>query len=101
MLKFDEKDGIVLKNVCIFRTFRRSNGSIQGSQVKRNKIICFHFRIIICFSPKSGEEEEPSGLLANYLSDPDHVFVGEDTKAMLMLAHNLTDRRQLAEKRFR
>ncbi len=51
--------------------------------------------------PKSGEEEEPSGLLANYLSDPDHVFVGEDTKAMLMLAHNLTDRRQLAEKRFR
>ena len=48
-------------------------------------------------SPRGG----PSGLLATYLLDPRDLFVDPATKAMLLLAHNLSDYGQLAEKRFR
>ena len=49
------------------------------------------------FSPKEGG----SGLLANYLLDPKHVFLDQLSKTMLMLAHNVTDFASVAEERFR
>lgn len=42
-----------------------------------------------------------SGALANYLLDPKHVFIDGLTKSVLMLAENMTDYAEFAEKRFR
>eukprot|EP00094_Tigriopus_californicus_P011134 TCALIF_10745-PA protein Name:"Similar to ppk28 Pickpocket protein 28 (Drosophila melanogaster)" AED:0.17 eAED:0.17 QI:0/0/0/0.66/1/1/3/0/792 len=41
-----------------------------------------------------------AGLLADYLLDPQHIFIDELSKNMLMLAHNVTEFHQFAEERF-
>lgn len=47
------------------------------------------------FDAKTG-----SGLLYNYLVDPEHVLVDELSKSMLLLAHNTTSYVELARRRF-
>ena len=42
------------------------------------------------------DPEKQTGLLANYLLDPENVFVDTLSKRILMLAHNVTEYRKLA-----
>ena len=47
------------------------------------------------------DPDTESGLLSNYLLDPQNVFSDQLSKNLLMLAHNETDFKALAKKRFK
>lgn len=49
---------------------------------------------------KGNENQNASGLLANYLMDPQNIFNSQLAKNITKLANNLSSDEELAEKRF-